>query len=91
MDTSYFVFSDYIHHAMLSAKFTKLSDGTFAGTIPSCQGVVAFGRTKAECSEKLHSALESWILLKLKMGHALPVIHGVNLNKEPLYESHYSL
>lgn len=65
-----------------SATFDKLDDGTFAGTIPSRQGVVALGETLAECQQSLRSTLEDWLLLGLRMGHAIPVLTGPDLNGE---------
>lgn len=78
----YYVFSDYIEQAMARAEFTQLEDGITAGKIPCCKGVVAFGGSAEDCQEELQSLLESWILTRLKLGHSLPVIHGINLNKE---------
>lgn len=66
------ILSDYVENAMSSATFDKLDDGTFAGKIPSCQGVVAFGETLAECQLSLRSTLEDWLLLGLRMGHGAP-------------------
>jgi len=48
--------------------------------------VVAFGATLSECKDELRSTLEDWILVGLKLGHPLPVIDGIDLNKEPTYE-----
>ena len=42
--------------------------------------LVAFGSTLHDCEEELHSMLEDWILVGLKLGHHLPVIAKVNLN-----------
>ena len=67
---------------MSSATFDKLDDGTFAGAIPSCQGVVAFGDTLMECRRLLQSTPEGWPLLGLRMGHAVPVLAGPTLNGE---------
>jgi hypothetical protein len=39
-----------------------------------------------QCEEELRSTLEDWILVGLKLGHPLPVIAGIDLNKEPNYE-----
>jgi predicted RNase H-like HicB family nuclease len=69
------------------AVYDKLEDGTFAGRIPPCVGVVAFGATLRECEEDLRSTLEDWILVGLKLGHPLPVIADIDLNKEPARES----
>jgi predicted RNase H-like HicB family nuclease len=71
---------------MAHAVYDKLDDGTYAGRIPQCKGVIAFETTLHECENELHSTLEDWILLGLKLGHPLPVIAEINLNKEPAYE-----
>jgi predicted RNase H-like HicB family nuclease len=81
-----FILTDYVNQALAQAAYDKLEDGTFAGRIPTCTGVVAFGTTLAECEENLRSTLEDWILVGLKLGHALPVIGGIDLNKEPQRE-----
>ena len=81
-----FIISDYINRAMSQAEYDKLEDGSFAGRIACCQGVVAFGTTLRECEEELRSTLEDWLLLGLKLGHALPVIDAIDLNKEPRHE-----
>ena len=67
---------------MAYAVYDKLNDGTFAGRIPLCKGVVAFGTTLHECQDELHSTLEDWLLVGLKLGHPLPVIAGIDFNKE---------
>ncbi|MFN3466233.1 MAG: type II toxin-antitoxin system HicB family antitoxin [Candidatus Brocadiales bacterium] len=80
------ILSEYIAQAMSQAAYDKLEDGTFAGRIPSCKGVIAFGATLRECEDALRSTLEDWILVGLKLGHPLPVIGGIDLNKEPTRE-----
>jgi predicted RNase H-like HicB family nuclease len=80
------VLSDYLAGAMAEAVYDKLEDGTFAGRIPPCVGVVAFGATLRECEEELRSTLEDWILVGIKLGHTLPELRGVNLNQEPSRE-----
>jgi predicted RNase H-like HicB family nuclease len=77
--------------AMSQAVYDKLDDGTFAGRIPSCKGVVAFGTTLRDCEEELRSTLEDWILVGLKLGHSLPVIGDIDLNQEPIREAVDSL
>ncbi len=70
-----FILSDYVDKAIALAMYDKLEDGTFAGRIPACKGVVAFGETLRECQDELRSTLEEWILLGLKLGHSLPLIN----------------
>jgi predicted RNase H-like HicB family nuclease len=82
-----YILSEYLDQAMAQAVYDKLDDGTFAGRIPACKGVIAFGGTLRECADELRSTLEDWILVGLKLGHSLPVIGGLDLNKEPTRES----
>ena len=49
-------------------------------------GVIAFGKTLAECAEELHSTLEDWVLMGLKKDHDLPIIKSINLNREIICE-----
>ena len=81
-----YILSEYVERVMAQAVYDKLEDGTFAGKIPPCKGVIAFGSTLRECEEELHSTLEDWILVGLKLGHPLPVIGGIDLNREPTRE-----
>ncbi len=81
-----FILTDYVNQALAHAIYDKLEDGTFAGRIPLCKGVVAFGTTLHQCEDELHSTLEDWLLVGLKLGHPLPVIAGIDLNKEPQRE-----
>ena len=80
------ILSEYVAQALALAHYDKLEDGTFSGHIPPCKGVVAFGATLRECEDELRSTLEDWILVGLKLGHPLPVIGNIDLNKEPTRE-----
>lgn len=81
-----YILSEYLDRALAQADYDKLEDNTFAGRIPSCVGVVAFGASLRECEDELRSTLEDWLLVGLKLGHELPVVSGIDLNKEPEYE-----
>ena len=81
-----FVLTDYVSQLMEHALYDKLEDGSFAGRIPQCKGVIAFGATLRQCEDELRSTLEDWILVGLKLGHPLPVVAEIDLNKEPTYE-----
>ncbi|MEH1809593.1 type II toxin-antitoxin system HicB family antitoxin [Nostoc sp.] len=81
-----FILSDYVDRAIAQAIYDKLEDGTFTGRIPVCKGVIAFASSLRECEDELRSTLEDWILLGLKLGHSLPVIDNIDLNKEPNLE-----
>ena len=81
-----YILSDYLERALAQAEYDKLEDGTFFGKIPSFKGVVAFGGTLRECESELHSTLEGWVLVGLKLGHELPLLGNMNLNKLPVCE-----
>ena len=81
-----FIISEYISSALVQAEYDKLDDGTFVSRIPACTGVIAFGSTLSECESELRSTLEDWLLVGFKLGHTLPVIDDIDLNKEPAYE-----
>jgi len=82
-----FILSEYINQALAQAEYDKLEDGSFSGRIAACPGVIAFSATLRECEDELRSVLEEWLWLGLKLGHQLPVIGGIDLNREPAYES----
>jgi len=73
------VLSGYVEEAMSRAVYDKLKDGSYAGHIPPCRGVVAFGISLRKCEVELRSTLEDWILLGLKLKQPLPVIAGIAL------------
>ena len=81
-----FILTGYVNQLMNEAVYDKLEDGSFAGRIPLCKGVIAFGDTLRKCEDELHSTLEDWILIGLKMGHYLPVVGDIDLNKKPTHE-----
>ena len=68
-----FILTEYVNQILANAVYDKLEDSTFAGRIPLCKGVVAFGTTLRECEDELRSTLEDWILVGLEPGHPLPV------------------
>ncbi len=76
-----YVLTDYVERALAKAVYDKLEDGSYAGRVPSCRGVVAFAQTLQACERELRSVLEDWVLLGLQLGHGLPVIAGIDLNK----------
>ena len=72
---------DYIHAAMRHAHYELIENKRFFGTIQPCKGLWAEGATLEECREELQSTLEDWLLLGFQLGHKLPVIDGINLNR----------
>jgi predicted RNase H-like HicB family nuclease len=75
MSTRY-VLTDYFDAVLKRAKFKRLADGSFAGRIVECPGLLVFGDSTDGCRKELRATLEEWVLLGLKLGHPLPVIHS---------------
>ena len=71
---------EYINEAMAKAVYDKLEDDSFSGKIPQCPGVLAFAQTLYNCEQALRSALEGWLIVKIRHGDRLPVIKRINLN-----------
>ncbi len=80
------ILSSYVEGAMRQADYDKLEDGTFGGRIAACPGVVAFANSLRDCEVELQSVLEDWIWLGLELGHPIPVIDGIDLNRVPACE-----
>ena len=76
-----FPLTAYFEAAMELAHYDKLADGTYAGEVPKLAGVVAFGGTLKECERELRSTVEDWVLVGLRLGHPLPKLAGIDLNK----------
>lgn len=68
--------SEYCKAAMERAVFEELEDGTYAGEIPECPGVLAFTATREECEVELRSVLEEWVELGLRLGHEIPKVQN---------------
>lgn len=60
-----------------------LADDAFYGEIPALRDVLAVAATLEECRAELQEALEGWIILGLRLGHAFPPVGGVELRVEP--------
>jgi hypothetical protein len=73
--------SEYIRAAMRKAKYEVMENGHYYGWIETCRGCWAEASNLEDCREELQSTLEDWLLLGLQLGHRLPVIDGINLNR----------
>lgn len=74
------MFAEYIRAALEQAKYEFINDERcYYGSIASCRGVWASGKTLEECRKNLQEVLEGWILIRLKKGLDLPPIKGHKL------------
>jgi predicted RNase H-like HicB family nuclease len=77
----------YIAAAMRRAHYEILDDqpdAPFYGEIFELPGVWANAATLEECREELQSALEDWILTGIWLGHTIPPIDGIDINRPAL-------
>ncbi len=74
---------EYIHQAMKRAHYELIDQPAepFYGEIPGLQGVLAVGKTLEECRSNLEDALDAWLALGLQLGHEIPEIEGVGLER----------
>ena len=74
--------TSYIKNAMAAAHYELMEDGRYFGSISKCKGLCAEAKSLDECRSNLQATLEDWILLGLQLGHRLPVLGGVSLNRK---------
>ena len=69
----------YLREAMSRARFTRTEDGLYVGEVPGLRGVIATARTKSACRAELEEVIESWILVRVSKGLAVPAIGGARV------------
>lgn len=69
------MFSEFIPKRLKEARYKVLKNRTYFGTIPGLKGVWANARNLEGCRDELRSALEDWVLFKLKEGDSIPGLH----------------
>jgi predicted RNase H-like HicB family nuclease len=80
------MFVEYIQAALRHAKYETLEDGTYMATVEGLRGVIAVGDTVEDCRDDLIGAIEGWVVLGLRLGHAIPSIdgHAIDVSVEPV-------
>lgn len=73
----------YIEAAMRHAHYEMIDQPNepFYGEIPGLQGVLATGATLEDCRSNLEDALDAWLMLGLQLGHDIPEIDGIALER----------
>ena len=67
---------EYCQKVIEKAEYKKLEDGTWFAELSGFRGVWANGKTIEECRKELITALEGWIILKLRDGDPIPEVDG---------------
>lgn len=73
----------YIQAAMNKAHYELIDQPgePYYGEIPGLKGVLATGRTLEECRINLEDALDAWLILGLQLGHEIPEVEGIRLER----------
>ena len=64
--------TEFIATQLKRARYKLLKDRGYFGEIPGLKGVWANKKTLEDCREELRSALEDWMLFKLRDGDTIP-------------------
>lgn len=72
--------SKYVREALKRARFERLEDRSYVGRIPKLRGVLATGRTVAECRAQLVEVVEEWILVRVARGLEVPALGHVKID-----------
>jgi predicted RNase H-like HicB family nuclease len=64
--------SEYLDKQLKKAKFKKLEDGTYFGSILGFSGVWSNKRTLTASKKELKEVLEEWLLLKVRNKENVP-------------------
>lgn len=64
--------TNFVQQKIAKAKYKKLGDGSYFGSIPGLKGVWANAATREACKKELWEVLEEWLVLKLRSGDRVP-------------------
>jgi len=75
------ILSDYIQAALSTMKVQRLTSGEWFANLPPCPGVWASADSPEAARAEIAEVLETWIVLTLSDGDALPPIgtHRVDI------------
>ena len=73
----------YIQAALKHARYELIDQAgePYYGEVPELQGVLATGKTLEECRANLEDALDAWLVLGIQLGHKIPAIDGINIER----------
>lgn len=75
------MFTRYVEHIMRTvARYERLPEGKYYGSIKGFQGVWSQGATKKECTVQLREVLEEWLLLQIRKNRFVPTTKKYDLN-----------
>ena len=79
--------SAYVEKKMKEARYKLLKNKSYFGEVPGLRGVWANAKNLEDCRQELRSALEDWLLFKLKDGDLIPGLR-IGIDQRRLVRSH---
>jgi predicted RNase H-like HicB family nuclease len=73
------MFSEYVHAALLRAKYDTQEDGSYVATVPGLLGVIAFGDHLEECRMDLIELIEEWTATRLQWSYPILPIEYLDM------------
>lgn len=64
--------SEYLEKQLKKARFKKLEDGSYFGSIPGFRGVWSNKRNLNAAKKELQEVLEEWLFLKVRNKERIP-------------------
>lgn len=75
--------SEFIAKKLKEAAYKILKDGSYFGEIPGLKGVWANAKNLEDCRKELLSALEDWLLFRIKDGDSIPGLR-IDVNRKQM-------
>jgi predicted RNase H-like HicB family nuclease len=69
----------YIDQALRRARYERLDDGLFCGTVRGLRGVVATGDSLEQCRDELAEVVEEWVLVRIARRLDVPALGGIRV------------
>ena len=69
----------YITKALERAVYEPIEGGEYCATVRGLRGVIATGATVESCRQQLAEVVESWVLVRVSQGLAIPKLGGVGV------------
>jgi len=86
------MFAEYIAAALRRAEYKIIeSDDPVFVSVPGLNGAWATGKTVEEARAELIEVIEEWLVLGIKLGHAIPAIDDAMINVPVINEEPVSV
>jgi len=71
--------TSYLKAALRHARYEKIEDKSYIGTIKGFRGVIANDNSLEDCRDHLEEVLEEWLMLRISRHLPIPEVDGLRL------------